>query len=139
MLRYQNLCCPPRSQTASLVYFVFAVMTATIVDLLLYGSSEYIKTFKMICIQMNIYKCLLLKIIRLKIYFLKTIYAALLSKDHFKKELGKQSLRRMTYFHLIFQCGNFVERHSFRIVQSESLETMRKLCLSTKFPRQKIR
>ena len=40
--------------------------------------------------------CLLLKIIRLKIYFLKTVYAALLSKVHFKKELRKQSLRRMT-------------------------------------------
>ena len=29
--------------------------------------------------------------------------------------------------------GNFVERHSFRIVSGESPETMRKLCLSTKF------
>ena len=95
MSRYQNLCCPPRSQTGSLVYFVFAVMTTAIVNLLLYGRSEYIQTFKMIYIQMN-KMCLLLKIIRLKIYFLKTVYAALLSKVHFKKELRKQSLRRMT-------------------------------------------
>ena len=42
-------------------------------------------------------------------------------------------------FHLISWCGNFVERHSFRIVSAESPKTMGKLCLSTKFPHQEIR
>ena len=32
-----------------------------------------------------------------------------------------------------------MERYSFRIVSSESPETMRKLCLSAKFPHQEIR
>ena len=32
-----------------------------------------------------------------------------------------------------------MERHSFRIVLGDSPETMQKLCLSTKFPDQKIR
>ena len=40
---------------------------------------------------------------------------------------------------LISWCGNFVKRHSFRIVPCKSLETMRKLCLSTKLPHQEIR
>ena len=35
--------------------------------------------------------------------------------------------------------GNFVESHSFRIVSGNSTETMRKVCLSTKFPHQEIR
>ena len=38
-----------------------------------------------------------------------------------------------------FLCGNFVERHIFRIVSGDSPETMRELCLSTKFPHQEIR
>ena len=46
-------------------------------------------------------------------------------------------LRNMLWFHLIFCCGNFVERYSFRIARVP--EAMRKLCLSTKFPHQKIR
>ena len=33
----------------------------------------------------------------------------------------------------------FLERHSFRIVSDDSPETMRKLCLSTKFIHQQIR
>ena len=40
---------------------------------------------------------------------------------------------------VISWCGNFVERHSFCIVSGESPETMRKLCLSTKFSHQEIR
>ena len=32
-----------------------------------------------------------------------------------------------------------MEKHSFRIVLGDSPETMQKLCLSTKFPGQKIR
>ena len=47
------------------------------------------------------------------------------------------TLSKMLWFHLIFWCGNFVERRSFRI--GDSPETMRKLCLSTKFSHQKIR
>ena len=42
-------------------------------------------------------------------------------------------------FTYIFCCGNFVERHSSRIVSGDSPETMQELCLSTKFPHQKIR
>ena len=48
-------------------------------------------------------------------------------------------LREIPWFHLISWCGNFVERHSFRIVSGESPKTMRKLCLATKFLHQKIR
>ena len=44
------------------------------------------------------------------------------------------TLRKIPQFHLISWCGNFVERHSFRIVSGETPETMRKLCLSTEFP-----
>ena len=46
------------------------------------------------------------------------------------------SLRKIPYFHLISWCGNFV-----KIAQNygESPETMRKICLSTKFPHQEIR
>ena len=51
----------------------------------------------------------------------------------------KLALRKIPYFHLISWCGNFMERHSFRIVSGDSPETMRKLCLSTKFPHQEIR
>ena len=41
--------------------------------------------------------------------------------------------------HQIFWCGTFVERHSFCIVSANSPESMRKLCLSRKFPHQEIR
>ena len=36
------------------------------------------------------------------------------------------------------RCGNFMERHSSRIVLGESSETMQKLCVSTKFPHMKL-
>ena len=49
-----------------------------------------------------------------------------------------QTLRKIPKFHLISLCGNFVERHSFRRVLGESPETLRKLCLSTKFPHHEI-
>ena len=49
------------------------------------------------------------------------------------------SLCKIRQFHLISWCGNFVERQSFRTNSGESPETMRKLCLSTKFPHQEIR
>ena len=48
------------------------------------------------------------------------------------------TLPKMPQFPLIFWCGNFVERHSFRIVLVSSPETMRRVCLSTKFLHQKI-
>ena len=47
-----------------------------------------------------------------------------------------QPLRKIPKFHLIFWCGNFEERYSFHIVSGESPETMRKMCLSSKFPHQ---
>ena len=40
---------------------------------------------------------------------------------------------------VISWCGNFVERDSFRKVSDDSPETMRKLCLFTKFPHHEIR
>ena len=48
------------------------------------------------------------------------------------------SLCKMPKFHLISWYGNFLERHSFRIVLGESPEFMRKLCLSTKCRDQEI-
>ena len=54
------------------------------------------------------------------------------------KNISK-TLRKMQWFYLIFWCGNFVERQRFHIVLGDSPETMRKLCLSTKFPHQEIR
>ena len=50
-----------------------------------------------------------------------------------------KSLRKIPKFYLIYWFGNFVERHSFGTVLGESPETLRKLCLSTKFPHQEIR
>ena len=38
-----------------------------------------------------------------------------------------------------YMWGNFVERHSFRIISGDSSKTMWKLYLSTKFPQQEIR
>ena len=49
------------------------------------------------------------------------------------------SLRKTSKFHLISCCGNFLERHSLRVVSGDLPGTMRKMCLSTKLPRQEIR
>ena len=49
------------------------------------------------------------------------------------------TLHKTPKFHLISLCGNFVERHSFQRVSTDSPKTLRKLCLSTKFLLQKIR
>ena len=48
-------------------------------------------------------------------------------------------LRIIPLFHVITWCGNLVERYSFCKVLGDSAETMRKLCLSTKFSHQEIR
>ena len=50
-------------------------------------------------------------------------------------------LMRLSYTTILinYHCLNFVERHSFRRVSGKSPETMRELCLSTKFPHQEIR
>ena len=48
-------------------------------------------------------------------------------------------LRKIPSFHLISWYGNFVERHSFRIVSGNLSKTIRKLYLSTKFPHQEFR
>ena len=58
-----------------------------------------------------------------------------------QKKVNKffRTLRKGQKFHLIFWCGDFVEKHSFQRVLSEPSETLRKLCLSTKFPPQGIR
>ena len=44
------------------------------------------------------------------------------------------ALRKIPKFDLIFWCENFMVTHSFRDLS----ETLRKLCLSTKFPHQEI-
>ena len=49
------------------------------------------------------------------------------------------TLRKILNFYLISCWENFVERHSFRRVLGDSPETLRKLCLSTKFPHQEIK
>ena len=61
-----------------------------------------------------------------------------------RRELNKhcrlyKTLRKMSLFHLIAWYGNFVERHSFRIVSGDSPETVWKLCLSAKYLYQEIR
>ena len=48
------------------------------------------------------------------------------------------SLRNIRNFHLIFWCGSFVERHSFRRVSGKLSGSLQKLYLSAKFPHQKI-
>ena len=42
-------------------------------------------------------------------------------------------------FHVIFCCGNNVEKHNFCRVSGKTLETQQKLHLSAKFPPQKNR
>ena len=54
--------------------------------------------------------------------------------NRFIAPFAKNTFCKIPQFHLISWCGNFVKRHSFRIVFGES-----KLCLSTKFPHQEIR
>ena len=48
------------------------------------------------------------------------------------------SLRKIPSFRLNSWCKSFVERHIFHVVSAELPKTMRKLCLSTKFPYQEI-
>ena len=48
-------------------------------------------------------------------------------------------MRKIPEFHLIFWSGNFVERHRFIRVSGDLPKTLRKLCLSAKFPPQEIR
>ena len=61
------------------------------------------------------------------------------SQENTAEGQGELILRKITKFHLILLCGNFVEGHSFRRVSSDCPETLRKLCLSKKFPYQEIR
>ena len=49
------------------------------------------------------------------------------------------SLHKIQYFHLVFWCGNFVGRYSFRKVLGGLPKALRKLCLSTKSLHQEIR
>ena len=62
------------------------------------------------------------------------------------KELGKNAkvynhilLRKISESHLIPWCANSMERYSFCRVSGDSHKILRKLCLSTKFPRKEIR
>ena len=63
--------------------------------------------------------------------------------NHIKQSVQRDilwfALQKIPQFYLIFWCENFVERNSFRIVSSDSSETLRKLFLSTKFLHQEIR
>ena len=47
--------------------------------------------------------------------------------------LSKITVNKTPKFHLISWCANFVERHSFYRVSSKWLETLWKLCFSTKW------
>ena len=47
-------------------------------------------------------------------------------------------LRKIPKFYLTFWCENFVARHSFRRASGKSPETLRKLCISKKFPHREI-
>ena len=48
-------------------------------------------------------------------------YKRLYRNSHPDMVYKKLSLRKILYFHLIFSCGNFVERNSFRIVSVETV------------------
>ena len=48
------------------------------------------------------------------------------------------SLHKLPQLHLISWRGNFVARHSFRMVSGDSPETMRKLCLAKNFHTKKL-
>ena len=49
------------------------------------------------------------------------------------------ALRKIPKFHLISWCGNFVGKHSFCRVSGQSLQTLWKLSLSTKFSYQEFK
>ena len=81
-----------------------------------------------------------------KMYIFCKIVAKLYSRISYHKIFTEKSklcfyntLRKIPQFHRISWCENFAKRHSFPIVSGESPETMRKLCLSAKFPRQEIK
>ena len=73
----------------------------------------------------------------LHIYYIKPKYSTM-SQFLLLGGNKQNSLGKIPQFHLIFWCGNFVERQSFHIVSGNSPKTMRKLSLSTKFSHQKI-
>ena len=52
--------------------------------------------------------------------------------------LHQCTLRKIPKFHLIFQCGNFVEGDSFRRVSRDSPGSLQKLYITTEFPHQEI-
>ena len=52
---------------------------------------------------------------------------------------AKVTLGKIPEFHIISWYENFVERRIFRSVSRESSKTLRKMCLSAKFPHQEIR
>ena len=47
-------------------------------------------------------------------------------------------LRKILKFNLIYWCRDFAEMDSFRRVSGKLSETLRKLCISAKFPHQEI-
>ena len=68
---------------------------------------------------------------------------SLLSIDIYQNEepndSDKATLRKIPQLHLIPWNEKFVERHRFCIVSGDSSETLRNVCLSTKFLRQEVR
>ena len=74
-----------------------------------------------------------------------TFQIAVISVHFIKKsnqkliENWKTTQRKVPQFHLIFWCGNFMERYNFSIISGESPKNMRKPYLSIKFPHQEIR
>ena len=59
--------------------------------------------------------------------------------EHFETQYQLLLEKSAISYQLISWSGNFVEKHSFRIVSGDSPETIRELCLFTKFPHQEIR
>ena len=51
----------------------------------------------------------------------------------------KITLHKIPKFNLISWCGNFVEMHNVRRVTGDLPDILEKLCISLKFPHQKIR
>lgn len=71
----------------------------------------------------------------------KLFLRLLLDKDvvlNIDLKKGHRTLRKIPEFYLISCCGYLAERHSVRIVSGNLPESLRKLCLSTKFKHREI-
>ena len=62
----------------------------------------------------------------------------LVSRLQLTRGWARHFIKRRNFYDVISWCVVFLERHSFRLVSGDLPETIRKLCLSTKFPRQEL-